>query len=158
MTFIANCYNEITIFGLEEDVDNFADAVSYGEIGESLFSFSALYPAPHFLNYVDFLDWRIEHWGSKWDPEVLDLHLESGCLTIICETASSPPLAFLLHASYDFPELRFRISYHEPDARIAGYYEFEKGREVHKHECNSEEVDVILTEHGYSLIESSDIF
>ena len=138
------CYNEINIVGSDEEIDRFSYAVK----GIDPFAFSALYPTPSSFK-DDWYNWRIETWGTKWDPDVVDYYVTDGRLTIICYTACDPPLAFLENASSDFPELRFEISYHEPDTRIAGYAEFEKGCEVHRYDCKDEEVSAILSEHGY---------
>jgi hypothetical protein len=66
-------------------------------------------------------DWRIEHWGTKWDVVNQDHKLvEPGCLEIGFATAWDPPIPVIKELCKTHPELTFRLQYFTPHSVKAG--------------------------------------
>ena len=67
-------------------------------------------------------DWRVNHWGTKWDcydVEVTDDDPE--CLEIQFNTAWSPPEAICHALREQYPDVSISWFYDEPGCEIAGY-------------------------------------
>lgn len=77
---------------------------------------------------VNWYEWRIAHWGTKWDAsdvdidvdaikEVVDANIstdsEEVTIDIGFDTAWSPPIDWLKKVAKKFPELEFKIAFSE---------------------------------------------
>ena len=71
-------------------------------------------------------DWAIENWGTKWEPNEVDMGMnweEDNTLSYAFNTPWSPPIA-IYHALIEkYPEIKENISwfYNEPGMQFAGY-------------------------------------
>lgn len=86
-----------------------------------------LYPMPKELQDTkapsdepNWYDWRVEHWGTKWDIDACLNYDDEEYLDYSFESAWSPPTAFLEKVSKDFPLLRFVLKYEEEGCGFLG--------------------------------------
>lgn len=71
----------------------------------------------------DWHDWAIREWGTKWNPKFERLSPER----ITFETAWSPPTAFLLTVSQQFPEAEIELAYAEGGMEFWGVSTIQDG-------------------------------
>ncbi len=69
---------------------------------------------------ADWYDWKIEHWGTKWDVKAALVESRQHYLKYDFESAWSPPLAWLRHVSACFPDAYFFLGFVEGDSFLAG--------------------------------------
>lgn len=65
-------------------------------------------------------DWRIQHWGTKWDVESEVVDEWDGYIMYRFDTAWSPPVKWLEKVAKDYPELTFRLKYEEEGVGFLG--------------------------------------
>ena len=87
--------------------------------------FQAVDPMPVELSAtdIDWLYWRNQNWGSKWDADIYvisDNHMEFA-------TANSPAIAALTSLSALFPDVEFQLKYSEPGNAFCGIADFFNG-------------------------------
>jgi len=69
---------------------------------------------------VDWYDWCISRWGTKWDVEPVEwYHIGAGYETVF-DTAWAPPRGVIVALSERYPVLRFELSYSEAGGDFAG--------------------------------------
>ena len=68
--------------------------------------------------------WCIDNWGTKWEPDMLEVDgdQDSEMLQIEFNTAWSPPQGVVEAMREKYPKLTFQCFYDEPGCEIAGYY------------------------------------
>ena len=82
-------FNHIVIHGPQDTLAMF-NSVSL--------SFQKLHPRPKDLHEgEETLEWNTANWGTKWEPDGMIPLLLDGRLVVRCETAWTPPTAFLCH-------------------------------------------------------------
>ena len=93
----------------------------------SSLSMNNLYPMPKELEGTkepsdepNWYDWRVEHWGTKWDIDAYLEDYDTEYLQYSFQSAWSPPTAFLEKVSKDFPLLRFVLKYEEEGCGFLG--------------------------------------
>jgi hypothetical protein len=102
-------YNHLQIIGRQDEIDKCLNSV---KTKESAFDFNTVIPEPE--NNPDWLTWRCEHWGTKWNAEpssgdtIVAERIPTGA-EMWFDTAWRPPLPVLLELSKKFPELEFRL-------------------------------------------------
>jgi hypothetical protein len=146
------------ISGNPNDIGRFlAQATGTDEDGEeSQFSFSRFIPTPAYMlpenngNPFDnrWYDWRIENWGTKWEPDVQSVDSGDQYIHIVFLTAWTPPGSFLKNVSKTYPELLFECQYAEPGENIAGQLVV-KGGELVDNVYSDEEKQELFHEMGY---------
>ena len=109
------CGNELTITGPRRELNLL---VLKWKAHHNNFRFSAFLPMPP---DVDWWEWSIGHWGTKWDVDVEDAQIGHGQISMSFDTAWAPPEAFILAVSEMFPGLTFHLEYEEPGADFQGY-------------------------------------
>jgi hypothetical protein len=91
----------------------------------SPFSFAGHVPEPEHKGNDEWYNWRLQHWGTKWDADSASLRLvdENGQWMAEIEfmTAWSPPDQWLAAAYEQHPELRFELLWNEEQG-IAGLF------------------------------------
>lgn len=69
-------------------------------------------------------DWRVHHWGTKWDLCKNDIEWgdeESDYITMHFDTAWAPPEGIATELKNKFPDLSITWFYDEPGMEFAGY-------------------------------------
>jgi hypothetical protein len=122
------CQNRLTVSGPGEELQSFVERV---QTEERPLSFETLAPTPEELLKRGWYEWRIEHWGTKWDAEFEDvaepLQIRRTRATYVFLTAWSPPAEWLLPASEAYPELTFRLDYVDQGGLFSGVREVRNG-------------------------------
>lgn len=143
------CDNILLVEGSEEDVHRWVErAASWDDPDEDTqpIHFSAFLPPPANTDQFDLLDWRVENWGTKWEPEFFDMKRSCGKATYYFETPWGPPLEWVIQVSQQYPEMKFRVDYGEPGMDFSGEMIFQDGQVLHssegfyedfKHKCGS---------------------
>ena len=80
------------------------------------FCFSGIVPEPEYKHPDEFLLWRYDNWGTKWDIDGdIDLVEETaGSRTFVFNTAWAGPYEWLKAVAKKFPELTFRMYSTDP--------------------------------------------
>ena len=83
--------------------------------------FDAIRPTPPELLKKGWYEWRLEHWGTKWNPLIMEYEMEeAGNLKIYFDTAWAPPVelyefmttqGFKIEAHYSEEGMCFRGTY-----------------------------------------------
>ena len=130
------CRNRLTVGGDTHELAAFVEQV---ETDEQPLSFETIAPTPTGLLKKGWYEWRIEHWGTKWDAEFDEvtepLRVRRTRATYVFLTVFGPPVAWIERASEAFPALTFRLDYSAADGAFSGVKEVRGGdvtREVHE--------------------------
>lgn len=136
------CSNTLTVRGEAEEIKKFRrKATAKG----TKLSLARLYPEPDYdkvkvkptfpkivkEEYVGkkeaWWDWRIQHWGTKWDIEATLEIDEEDYLRYEFSSAWSPPTAWLEKVSKNYPRLAFSLKYDEEGSGFMGVAKAEEG-------------------------------
>jgi hypothetical protein len=122
------CQNRLTVSGPGEELQSFVDRV---QTDEQPLSFETVAPTPAEFLKQGWYEWRIEHWGTKWDAEFEDvtepLRIRRTRATYVFLTAWGPPVEWLQPASEAYPELTFRLDYADQGGAYSGVREVRNG-------------------------------
>lgn len=126
------CHNRVRVHGEAGELRRLTSHVR-GVDHESkplAFSLEKIQPTPPALLKGDaWHDWRLEHWGTKWETwNVSATHAQDDCFEVEFCTAYVPPLAALRTLSGEFPDLTIEVVYSEPNCEIAGKCVLRRGR------------------------------
>lgn len=141
------CENTLTVTGSQDQVDTFvrraegAHAHYVDETGRAdhngrlwPLSFHALVPVPDDVLQAGYVDagytWQREHYGTKWEPEEIQLERGDGVAVYTFLTAWSPPIPWLETVAGKFPDLKLRLTYDEPGMGIFGEVAYADGKPV----------------------------
>ena len=69
----------------------------------------------------DWYDWANENWGTKWQPNEIELDAETDYLVYRFDTAWGPPEGIWGAILGQFPKLRVTWFYDEPGMEFCGY-------------------------------------
>jgi len=130
------CRNRLTASGDTRALAAFVDRV---RTDEQPLSFESIAPTPADLLKEGWYEWRIEHWGTKWDAEFEDvtepLRIRRTRATYVFLTVWRPPVAWIERASEAYPALTFRLDYADLGGSFSGVKEVRGGavvREAHE--------------------------
>ena len=130
------CRNRLTVWGDTRQLASFVERV---ETDEQPLSFETIAPTPEDLLKEGWYEWRLEHWGTKWDAEFEDvtepLRVRRTRATYVFLTTFSPPVTWIEHVSEAFPGLTVRLEYAAADGSFSGVKEVRGGdvvREAHE--------------------------
>lgn len=124
------CANEFKIGGSDADVDKFMkENMEDGEL-----SFAKSVPEPEYDGEGDWYDWRIQNWGSKWEPEMWSEFFQEGDKTLYFNTAWGPPDGWLEKVANKYPNLCFSLRFAEGGCDFSGIMEYEYGELVQNEE------------------------
>jgi hypothetical protein len=132
------CSNEVDVWGSEKDIKAFKELVT---TDKEVFSFNKILPMPEELDglpspnrdnaeverltqkygYADWYQWRLAHWGVKWDSEGELVDESDESLTYNLETPWCPPEGIYNELVERFPELDIVWFYREDGMRMAGW-------------------------------------
>ncbi len=112
----------------ERQIEMFKDRAKPSEAEEDInFCMQGLYPMPKELEGTkglsdkpNWYNWRLEHWGTKWDVSGYLEYSDRDMLEYSFDSAWSPPSSFIEKVSKDFPLLRLRLKYDEPGMCFMG--------------------------------------
>jgi hypothetical protein len=125
------CRNRLTVSGDTQELAAFVERV---ETEEQPLSFETIAPTPSDLLKEGWYDWRIEHWGTKWDAEFEDvtepLRVRRTRATYVFLTMFGPPVAWIERAGEAYPALTFRLDYEAVDGSFSGVKEVRGGEVV----------------------------
>lgn len=127
------CYNNLTVVGPEKDII---------ELREKEIDFEYFYPTPTNLCDADgtivgkdVIDWRTEHWGTKWNVSNLFIknimkytdvdgeeieEIDTNILEAKFDTAWTPPVEFFKHYLRGHPECRIKLEYGVLEMNMSG--------------------------------------
>ena len=92
---------------------------------------------------VDWYDWSIGHWGTKWDVEPVEWYHTDAGYEVTFDTAWAPPKAVVYALSERYPALRFELAYSEGGGDYAGMDVFVAGEER-----EDQALDITPSEHS----------
>ena len=136
------CENEVEItFGDTTEYVTFraqlGDLETYLSDKETVGMFDRFYPTPpEMLDGQGWWDWRIENWGTKWNPTVNDIQINDSFVLIRMETAWAPPRAFFMKLTELFPSATVNLSYLEEGMSFCGKSTFVKGEDINERYIN----------------------
>ena len=87
-----------------------------------IFDFEKILPSPSMKeDTVQLIQWRYDHWGTKWIPyelDVFDMTLDETTKQLILEfvSANGPPEGILIECAKRYKDLEFHIDSYSPDA------------------------------------------
>lgn len=89
---------------------------------EFKFSFNTLIPVPDDYENENekYVNWCVEHWGTKWDIDSSDYYIEKDSVTVTGLTAWSPPAEWCKTVAKQFPKLQIELLYYEPGMAFYG--------------------------------------
>ena len=70
----------------------------------------------------DWYEWRLAHWGCKWDAaHTSEADLDGDLVTLRFDTPWGPPVGVIDAIRERWPEANLSAFYHEPGVEAAGY-------------------------------------
>lgn len=123
------------------------DEVAPLESADTIFSFHSVIPQPdHLLDeddprrltktpkvesgndvMPDWYNWRVQHWGTKWDVTDVYLRETKVSMSYEFETAWSPAEPVVRRLSEKFPNAYITLTYNEPGMGFKGSISFKDG-------------------------------
>ena len=151
------CQNILEITGKEVELESFIEKAEDGK-----FSLQTYHPMPTLPSekkgvIPNWYDWRIEHWGTKWDVSErgglflksteegetpvtsTTMMIENGQVCLSFLTAWSPPAEGIAKISEDWPELVFVLRYAEAGLDFAGSITLQNGEVLIERESTFDE-------------------
>lgn len=127
------CSNEVTIvFNEQADYDKFIAQMGIDESTDPYLSYNAsdngygffdrLVPTPEDKLEDGWYDWRVEHWGTKWNPNVHHFMTDDAgkSIELGMETAWAPPIEFFTTFTELFPSAEVQLNYLEEGMGFCG--------------------------------------
>lgn len=161
------CSNTLVISGPANPLSDFIAQMSVRD-GQPTLLLNDHYPLPA-EEADNWYDWRVEHWGTKWDlnPEDTEVAILPetphwvGRIEAHFQTAWTPPEAWMAHVSECHPALTFRLTYDEDGCDFGGEKEmtdgeitYERtGRSRNNMEREEEEADALFPDAPFLFIE-----
>jgi uncharacterized CHY-type Zn-finger protein len=90
-------------------------------------------------------NWRLAHWGTKWDVDSRIVQEDKEVVEYGFDSAWSPPMEWLAQVGPQFPKLSFRLWYAEGGCDFAGVYTVENDNAWNE---EKDFVEAQLEEHG----------
>lgn len=95
--------------------------------GVGTIDFNKIIPEPKYKNGNDWYDWRIKHWGTKWNAYEQSKQEESNKLRFW--TAWSTPVEIFEALSKKYPDITVRVEFADEDIGCnCGRMTFKKGK------------------------------
>jgi hypothetical protein len=141
------CFNRVKVWGAAKVLNNFKRGV---KLGKSPFSFQKIKPMPDDLDDLipsngeidedlisrfgadNWYDWRLMHWGTKWDINANDIYIVEGPRSVhySFDTAWGPPNGIYLELLEKYPDINISWYYREDGNQIRGYLQNENNIEA----------------------------
>jgi hypothetical protein len=132
-----HCYSHLEITGEPKLLNKFMKQVEVTEseatshLSATKFSLNKVIPMPEELHNGDgWYDWRVAHWGTKWDLcdlEPNDFSWENGYIYYDFWTAWSPIEPILEKLTNEYPELTFSLKFSDEGGGFWGLWNFHNG-------------------------------
>jgi hypothetical protein len=127
------CSNEVTIvFNEQDDYDKFITQMSIEDSTDPYLSYNAedngygffdrLVPTPADKLEDGWYDWRVKHWGTKWNPNIQTFMTDDvgKCIELAMDTAWAPPVSFFTTFTELFPSASVELNYLEEGMGFCG--------------------------------------
>jgi hypothetical protein len=135
------CSNDIEISGNKQELDRLA---AFLATGEQDFDFEVIAKTPEGDGWYE---WRIENWGTKWNPENSTVDRTSDTtMTAWFDTAWSPPIPIIQKLSELFPTLEIMIEFEEEGLEFSGYKTFKSGTVIAEEDVEDTEEENVEEE------------
>jgi len=135
------CNNVLDVKGPKEEVQRFYNENrgvckrDDGDVNNELL-FSKSFPEPFKENEIDpstdkefdWWNWRINNWGTKWEPSDPTFDMDENQISYFFDTAWSPPEGWFKKVIKLYPELDFYMTFEEPGMAFKGEAEGDKGK------------------------------
>jgi len=98
--------------------------------GNYKFSFNKSIQEPDYKNNIDYdwLNWRYDNWGTKWDAyDITIIGYDRTQIELIFQTAWTPPQKWLEKISLKYPKLKCKLSWVDEDYPNSGFIEIKNG-------------------------------
>ena len=141
------CENELIIEGEPQTLDFIQSVSAHGDLP---FSMEAFKPTPPLLleksgisadgnaignaflgntnyEYDNWYEWRIAHWGTKWDIADLHLHRTERAISLSYQTAWSPNVSFWTYFSSLYPSVKISHRFVEEGMDYIGQAFYQDG-------------------------------
>lgn len=115
----------VRIADIEETTDHYLSPSSE-ERGYGLFDRFVPTP-PAMLGSDDWWGWRINEWGTKWNPQINEFEHGDGRVILRMNTAWSPPIEFFESFHKMFPSTVIKMDYLEEGMMYCGKCEISDG-------------------------------
>lgn len=129
------CTNELTVSGDKDAMDKWRITLVENETFEPILVFNKLLPMPKEYEEGDkWYQWRIDHWGVKWDIDGDDTSpysFDSISATYGFQTPWGPPIELIQNITEDFPGITFSLAYYEEGMQFAGHIKILNGETIH---------------------------
>lgn len=118
------CFNKIDIYTSPEDRDKFLKMISYTE-DECNSPLNSLIPCPPYFSTQEGFnnggyEWCVKNWGSKWEEVNLDVIVDNDIISVVFDSAWSPPIVGYQRISEMFPDSYFLHYYCEEGMGFMG--------------------------------------
>lgn len=133
------CENEVTITFTdtteqEQFVKQVGDVQSYISWDSTEQLFDVFIPTPpELLEGEGWWEWRIQNWGTKWNPKVNDFRVEDNLVFLRMDTAWAPPREFFVTLNEMFPSTIIELSYLEEGMAFCGKSRIQNGTEYDRY-------------------------
>jgi hypothetical protein len=120
--------NRLTLDAEPERIQEILTAIAYEDKGIGTIDFEKIIPMPgdvyrgalglkekELYGKNTWYDWRIEHWGTKWNSRNCECYPYEGGTEIIFDTAWSCPEPVIRHLSEMYPDARSRHAWADED-------------------------------------------
>lgn len=129
------CTNELQVTGDIDAMDKWRSALVENETFEPILVFNKLIPMPkEYEEGEKWYNWRIEHWGVKWDIDGDDSQPYDFSETHAhynFQTPWGPPVELFENITNDFPGITFELAYYEEGMQFAGLIKWKDGEVIH---------------------------
>lgn len=165
------CSNSLTITPKDNDKKTLIELKAFyfenkgaidGEASELTFSSSV--PVPKNLTGEQAYDYRVNKWGTKWEPYEVYFENRGDELNYTFQTAWAPPIQWAEKTSKLYPNLIFSLEFEEPGVGLFGgiqasdgdVSEWENDQPGEGEEIDSEEAYDILVDGDTIMIKGYD--
>ena len=122
------CENELLIKGKKNTIREFKKAAK-GANG--ILDAESFIPMPE-SEKDNWYEWRIKHWGTKWNFTETKMHKVEENIEYSFNTAWSPPIKVVAAMAKRFPELHIELKFWEMGAAYQGTYKWKEGRLIYE--------------------------
>lgn len=122
------CSNKIIITGEKDKLTDLIEFVESKELNYEIL-FDKIIPVPTDISEtMEGYYFRLNNWGTKWEPDSIGLELTGNDVIFTFETAWSPSIGITAKLAELYPELKIIHIYEEMNTDYSGRMEWENGK------------------------------